>query len=62
MKIEINEDLAQRLATFLQESSFTDLNELIEFILNDYLENNTDSSEKSDQEILQERLKNLGYL
>ena len=62
MKIEISEELSQRLKIFLKESSFRDLDELVEYIINEYLENRDDTAEKTDQEILQERLKNLGYL
>ena len=63
MKIEINEDLQNRLQAYLKETSFKTIEELVEFILAEHLDQNkTDRGNDSDKEILQERLKNLGYL
>ena len=63
MKIEINDNLLNHLNEFLKETSFKNLDELLEFILKDYLYNNqVDSNKEEDKKILEERLRNLGYL
>ena len=63
MKIEINADLQSRLQDYLKQTSFKTIDELAEFILMEYLDKKeTDKINDSDEEILQERLKNLGYL
>ena len=63
MKIEIDDNLLNHLNEFLKETSFKNPDELIEFILKDYLGNNqVDSNKEEDKKILEERLKNLGYL
>lgn len=63
MKIDINEELVKQLQGFFKDSSFKDLDELVDFILKDYLEKNKmEEDADSDKDILQERLKNLGYL
>ena len=63
MKIEIDDNLFSHLNKFLKETSFKNLDELIEFILKDYLDNNpVNSNKEEDKKILEERLRNLGYL
>jgi len=63
MKIEIDDKLYILLTEFLKETSFKNLDEFIEFILKDYLNSNkVDSNKTEDKKILEERLKNLGYL
>lgn len=65
MKINIDNDLVKTLEEQQKESSFKKLEEFIEFILTDYLEKNKNSTEvnsNSDQDLLNDRLKNLGYL
>ena len=63
MKFEINDNLAADLTGFLKETSFKTLDELIEFILKDYLDNQqADLNKTENKKILEERLKNLGYL
>ncbi len=63
MKIEIDDNLFSYLNKFLKETSFKNLDELIEFILKDYLDNNrVNSNKEEDKKILEERLRNLGYL
>ena len=65
MKINIDNDLVNTLVEHQKETSFKKLEEFIEFILTDYLEKNKNSTSaisNSDQNLLNERLKNLGYL
>ena len=63
MKIQIEDDLIARLSEYQKETSFKKVDELINYILSDYLDNQKrDLQKDSDKEILRERLKNLGYL
>ena len=65
MKINIDNNLVNTLVEHQKETSFKKLEEFIEFILSDYLEknkNSTDTISNSDQKLLNDRLKNLGYL
>ena len=65
MKINIDNNLVNTLVEHQKETSFKKLEEFIEFILTDYLEKNKNSTSaisNSDQNLLNERLKNLGYL
>ena len=63
MKIHIDDDLIARLSEYQKETSFKKIDELINFIITDFLnKQNLDQQKDSDKEILRERLKNLGYL
>lgn len=66
MEIKLNSDLVKRLKSYQQQSSFKNFDELIEYILSDFLDKTEsrqdDPDEKSDKQKLNERLKNLGYL
>ena len=65
MKINIDNNLVNTLVEHQKETSFKKLEEFIEFILTDYLEKNKNSTSaisNSDRNLLNERLKNLGYL
>ena len=65
MKIDIDSKLVKIIEEHQKKTSFKKLEEFIAFILSDYLEKNkisTDVNSKSDQDLLNDRLKNLGYL
>ena len=65
MNISIKDNLLEKLEGYLKETSFKDLNELIEYILENYLAENLgqirNPAPKAPDEITQ-RLKDLGYL
>ncbi len=61
----LNDALLIRLKEHLTQTSFKTVNELIEFVLEDYLEKNTSKKNSQDVPISDEvnqRLKDLGYL
>jgi len=63
--IRIPDPLLDELAKFHEESIFPSLDDLIIYILQEYLDKKNASPQNdrnSDDEIVQERLKNLGYL
>ena len=66
MEIKIDDTLINRLREFQKETSFKNLEELIEFILNDFLDKGQiqqdETDPKLDKQELNNRLKNLGYL
>ena len=66
MKIKIDDVLLSRLKEYQKQTSFKNIDDLIGYILTQYLDStNTDSNKpdsKSDSDELNERLKNLGYL
>lgn len=64
MKIEINDELFDQIKCFLDQTSFTRIQDLVQFILEDYLEQNKEATRKSDSDEnqLNNRLKDLGYL
>jgi len=63
MKIQIDDDLIAQLSEYQKETSFKKIDELIHYILSDYLDSQNGKLQKdTNKEILRERLKNLGYL
>lgn len=66
MEIKIDEILINRLKEFQKETSFKNFEELIEFILNDYLNKSQVEKDETnlsrDKQKLNDRLRNLGYL
>ncbi|MCB0281398.1 MAG: hypothetical protein KDF60_02370 [Calditrichaeota bacterium] len=67
MNININEELFEQLKNFLDQTSFTQVEDLVHYILEDYLERNKQVLPKSDdrdndEKSLNNRLKDLGYL
>jgi hypothetical protein len=66
MKIDINDDLYDDLSKLLNETSYMNITDLIEYVLEEYLVNNSSdkSSESTDESKnqLNKRLKDLGYL
>ena len=64
-KYLLNDGLLNRLREHLTETGFKTVDELIEYILEDYLKQNTATSNSQDIKIADEvnqRLKDLGYL
>ncbi len=61
MTIEIDENLVQRLQQHLEKSSFSDLDELLRFILQDYLRAQEETGRNTDDQDINDRLKDLGY-
>ena len=66
MNVFINNHLFERLTAHRHNTSFKKTEELVEYILDEYLihlkQKHNSSDNKSDKDILNERLKNLGYL
>ena len=67
MKIEISEIIVKRLEEHLQETAFKDGNQLVEYILETYLNNKANKQESVDEspqvdEKIKGRLKALGYM
>lgn len=66
MNISLNDDLYSQLKEYLEETSFKNIEDLIEFILEDYLgsvsRNTNDMSNEKNNDLLNKRLKDLGYL
>ena len=65
MNLKINDDLLNRLKDHNKETSFKDVDELIEYILEKYLSENSQQIPNDDLSIpdkLNQRLKDLGYL
>ncbi len=63
--VKIPDTLYKELENFHKQSIFTSLDDLIVFILQEYLDKqsaSTDKNEKDTDKIIKERLKNLGYL
>ena len=63
MDIKISNDLNEKLQNHLRESSFRSLDELVNFILNDYIKKIEEYQNENMQEdeTLNKRLKDLGY-
>ena len=65
MNIKINDRLFERLNDFRENTSFANITDLIEFIIEDYLACNNPDNSVNDSEInqdrLNQRLKDLGY-
>ncbi len=65
-KVMISDNLYGQLKHYRHKTAFVDVNELIEYILQDYLEqkksNNLGSSSTEENDEIRKRLKNLGYL
>jgi metal-responsive CopG/Arc/MetJ family transcriptional regulator len=64
MNIIIDKNLADKLSEILKESSFKSHEELVDFILREFIsKHNIPADENPDEkQILRNRLKNLGYL
>lgn len=66
MHIIINDQLIERLSVHQKNTSFKKIEELVEYVIEEYLsainEKDNSSDSKSEKEILNERLRNLGYL
>ncbi len=63
--INIPETLKLELINILEGSVFTSVDELASFVLQDYIDKqkgNNEPSAEQDEDIIKERLKNLGYL
>jgi len=61
MTIEIDDNIAQRLQQHLEKSSFSDLDDLVRFVLEDYLRAQQESGRNTDDQDINDRLKDLGY-
>lgn len=65
-KVFIPDDLYNRLEEHLPQTSFTDLNDFVTYILEEYLDNHEAASAEDEDidesEEITRRLKNLGYL
>ena len=65
MNLKINDDLFNRLKDHHKDTSFKNLDELVEFIIENYLKENSDrnkNEEASTPDEINQRLKDLGYL
>ncbi len=66
MNIQIPDTLRENLENYMRETSFTSVDDLVLFILQDFIDQTEDSSEKgySDNESdeIKKRLEDLGYL
>lgn len=66
VKIEINKELFEKLKSYQTETSFKKIEDFIQYILEEYLLHEVNKpnvkDKRSDKEILNDRLKNLGYL
>ncbi len=66
MNVTINKQLFEKITAHQHSTSFKKTEELVEYILEEYLsrykDENDSSGNKSDKDILNERLRNLGYL
>lgn len=65
MDISIDTELEKQLKDILKNTSFKNLTELINFILLEYITQRQEKAAEqkiNDKEILENRLKNLGYL
>ena len=60
--IQIPEALFKEILKRVPESSFKSVDDLITFILQAYLDNQENNTTEDEQEIVEERLRNLGYL
>ncbi len=60
-KIIIPENLFRQLQVYLEESIFASVEDLAAYILQDFLDKHTTKSPK-EKKIVEERLRNLGYL
>ncbi len=63
MNITLDPALLKRLEKYLSDSSFKEMTELVNFILNDFLDQNDASGQTSftDTDGINNRLKDLGY-
>ena len=65
MKVEINEDILNKLKERAKEKNMSSVEEYIEDILKqvvEKLEKGKPSSKKKDEDAIKERLKSLGYI
>lgn len=65
MDISLDTELEKQLKDILKNTSFKNLTELINFILLEYITQRQEKAAEqkiNDKEILENRLKNLGYL
>ncbi len=65
VRIEIPETLFRELEKTLDKTVFSSVNDLILFILQDYLDKQSDAPADArgiDDQAIRDRLKNLGYL
>jgi hypothetical protein len=65
MNLKINDSLFNRLQNYHKETSFKNLDDLIEYILESYLAENygeAKNEETSAPDEINQRLKDLGYL
>jgi len=65
MNLKISENLLNRLKNHLKETSFKSIDELVEYILENYITENMGQSvkeESSTPDEINKRLKDLGYL
>ena len=63
MKINISDDVAERLKKRINNTNFKNIDEYIDFILKKVLANLEDNKmSNQDEEKVKERLRNLGYL
>lgn len=64
-KISVPENLFANLQAYLEQSMFASVDDLAAYILQDFLDKQTggqDQSSEDGNKIIEERLRNLGYL